>query len=319
MNFQIKNFSIKKFNNDVNHSGDLDDKFLKWSSYRKNVSDFVCNTLNSKLKSQNIIVFGAGVCNDIDLHFLAEKFDKIVLTDVDTKSISEGIKRQSVNIEEADKINIVNAEYSSLESNEFFKTLSGLVNSRAPIEIISSFIKKSIDEIKPNLTLDVFKNTFDVVLCCPTYTQIVYTQAEVLFKILKQFNVCGFNQIEELNSDINKLMPNILKGYNDLMLSVMVSDGKIVVLSDVVEILAKDDMLAQLKKRLSVEPIDEDELEIFVKECGLDLGKTGLEDLFNKIDKQNTLWTIWPFDEFKEYLVFGVIGRKKRNSRFKLL
>ena len=132
MSFQIKNFSIGEFNNDVNHSGDLDDKYLEWSEYRNGIKDFISRTAGQDPETKSITVFGAGECNDLDLNFLARTFNRVLLTDVDKKSIFEGIKRQGLNEGEKSKIEVEEVEYTGLSEIRFFDSLkyAFLVNIR---------------------------------------------------------------------------------------------------------------------------------------------------------------------------------------------
>ena len=133
MDFKIKNFSIREFNNDVNNSGDLNYKYKKWAVYRRNIKQFISSTIEQKTEPRSIIVFGVGECNDLDLHYLAKTFERVVLTDVAEKSINSGLQRQQLNNEEIDKIEIMQVEYTGLENAGFFKTLSLLAGSGAQI------------------------------------------------------------------------------------------------------------------------------------------------------------------------------------------
>ncbi len=94
MSFNIKNFTMRKFNNDVNNTGDLDAKYTAWSAHRSSVTGFIRNALSQSPSAKSIIVFGAGECNDIDLQYLSTAFERIVLTDVDEQSIFDGLARQ---------------------------------------------------------------------------------------------------------------------------------------------------------------------------------------------------------------------------------
>lgn len=310
MNFKLKNFTIKEFNNDVNNSGDLDDKYNKWSDYRKTVSEFIAMQANRKKKTKNIIVFGAGECNDIDLSLLIKTFDKVVLTDVDKKSIIEGIKRQKLSDNEIGKIELIQIEYTGLGKTGFFKKFSAMIASELEVSTICKFIKEELNEINQIDNLQGYKNYFDVVLSCPIYTQLIFTQAEVLVKILEQFRLYSKEERDMLTGTVNQNMLNIIENYNELTLSVLSDDGIISVLVDMVEIPAKHDIIKDLKQILSTVPLNENELKSFSDENGLESSKMGLENIEQITKPIASKWAVWPFDKYKEYLVYCFIGEK---------
>ena len=175
MGFAIKNFSMRAFNNDVNNSGDPGDKYTSWASYRNDVADFIRSAVSQTPRAKSIIVFGAGECNDLDLAFLAATFERIVLSDVDAQSIRDGLERQGLS--DSSQFEVLQIEYTGLAAVGFFDTLSALCSSGSSIPALSEFIASAFQNVRaadlPGLTSD----GFDIVLSCPIYTQLVFTQA----------------------------------------------------------------------------------------------------------------------------------------------
>lgn len=309
MSFLIKNFTMRKFNNDVNNTGDLDAKYAAWSAYRNGVTGFIQNALSQSPGAKSIIVFGAGECNDIDLHYLSRTFARVVLTDVDEQSIYDGLARQ--NIKDVSKFEVLQAEYTGLESVGFFDTLAALCSDNTPIAQISEFIQNALKNVRAVDMSELSADGFDIVLSCPVYTQIVFSQAEVLMEILAHYSTYTHSDMLKLLESFSSCMPALIQNYNDLLISAAKSSGSLVVLADVIEAHPSDELLQTIGAILSAQPVDSHALEHLTHSRGLKFGVLGRDDLLNKADEADCLWALWPFDEHRHYLVYGTFSRKK--------
>ena len=309
MSFKIKNFTMRAFNNDVNNTGNLDDKYGTWSAYRNNVTQFVKSAASGSPDAKSIIVLGAGECNDIDLNFLADTFERIVLTDVDEQSIHDGIACQR--LADSSRFEVIQTEYTGLERARFFDTLSALCSDNAPVSEISEFIKYALEHVASIDMSELSKDGFDIVFSCPIYTQIVFTQAEVLMEILAHYSAYSHSDMHELLQSVSENMPALIEKYNDLLLSVMNRNGELVVLSDVIETHPGGELVQTIGEILAAQPMDSHALEHLMHDNGLLFGTLGREDLLNKVIATNHLWSLWPFDENRHYLVCGVIASRK--------
>jgi hypothetical protein len=371
MAFIIKDFSMQAFNNDVNHSGDLDDKYKKWTDYRNKVAAFIGRRLNEKdiedskngIKKQAAkeaidvvfekpseeieqqvveevinenseqiidqfsdadflldtyedigtaaIIFAAGECNDLDLEKITDKFDRVVLTDVDTTSIYEGIKRQNISQDVQDKLKVKHVEYTGLAELKFFETLADIVSKAKPLRQVILHIQTLEDMVFDPQPFSELQGKFDFAICSPAYTQLVYTQMEVLLQVIKRFDVYSDIEIEQLNQTVYRKVPGIIARYNDLVLSTLKPDGRVIMLTDVVEIPQGHKMITQLQARLAQKKVDHHELFKFVRDFGLELGVTGYQDLKKKVQLTDAAFMLWPFDEHKQYLVLQMCGKKQ--------
>lgn len=307
MEFKIKNFTIEKFNNDVNNSGNLASKYSNWADYRSIVNEFTAKNFNSKRES--VFVFGAGECNDIDIVFLTSQFNHVVLSDIDTKSINEGVKRQKVSEENLNKIRIVKAEYTSLSGQAFFENLAEMTSKKEKHEKVIEYIEKTIANINLKGILQDEKGRHDTVLVLPTYTQLAYTQIETLLRILYQYGIYPIDELNKILTAMHYQMPNILKNYNNLILALLKDGGKVIVLSDVLE-------MTDLKtvKEVSAGLDDTEHIEGILKDSGSEFGILGIEDLKSKIKNAASEYAIWPFDEQKQFLVELAAGTKKQDD-----
>lgn len=311
MNFRLKNFTMQKFNNDVNLSGNHNDKYIKWTAHRKNIMSFIKSAFHHNPDMKSIIIFGAGECNDLDLSYLTTAFDRVVLTDVDEKSISEGITRQQLDENAISRIEITQVEYTGLENMNFFNTFSSLADKISLEGKITLYIDDTIEHLKSSDIMNEYQCKFDFVLSCPIYTQLMITQAEVLLKILNEFKLYSNRDLNKIYRSVEKSMSSIISKYNDLLISMADSHGIIAVLTDIIEIPINNKLLTDVNNCFKNQSIDTALLDFYTVKNGLHYGKTGRDDLLMKINKINILWSMWPFDEYKEYLVYGVMGKKK--------
>lgn len=164
-------------------------------------------------------------------------------------------------------------------------------------------------EMKPGLLPG--SPTYDCVISCPVYTQLVYTQIEVLLKILYAYDLYQYEDLNRILTVAHHGMATLIKKYNQLILSFMKTDGILVVLSDILEMAADDPFLAQLKIDLKGPEIKR-EIELKIDENGLVFARTGLENLRDQICLTDSVYCLWPFDENKEYLVHILAGRGHR-------
>lgn len=310
MPLKLKNFSLGHFNNDVNSSTDPDEKYERWTSYRKKISDFVSEAVKNNGSVESMIVFGAGALNDIDLNYLCNVFGKIVLTDVDEKSMLDGLARQKLSSEQKSKINPVQIDYSGAEEIGFFKKLEALAAQSAPVSDIIQYIEDTM--LKLCKTTEKLKglDKFDVVLSCPVYTQIVFTQIETFLRVIYD---CGLYEYEEVNSILNaayQSMPVLLNNYNDMVLSCVKEEGLLVMITDIVEIKKVDNKLEEIKRVLNKQDCNFSLIGKFIQENGLELALKGIDNLMSKIKIYDSFYTLWPFDDEKEYLSFLAAGKK---------
>ena len=308
MKFKLKDFTIRAFNHDVNNSGDLNDKFSKWAKHRERVSTFIANTQKA-CDAQSVIVFGAGECNDIDLHSLTEHFKSIVLTDIDEEAIRNGLDRQQCSEEELTKIEVVQMDYTGFEKEAFFDRLSEQLATEQDIDSICEYISETIRSIKSNEMPERYKRHFDMAISCPIYSQLIYTQAEVLAMILSQFGLYDAQEIEKFKKTVRLGMQKILTDYNDLFLSSLKSDGIAVMFTDIIELAKGHPASSAIAISAAQKNTENKQMEKYVKAYGLEFGTKGRDDLLKKIISKTDIWSMWPFDDYKDYLVYGLAGQ----------
>ena len=308
MDFKIKNFTIEKFNNDVNNSGDLRRKYESWAEYRRNITDFIANSIENE-NNDSVIVFGAGECNDLDIAFLTKKFNKVVLTDIDIKSVAEGIKRQNIQENLKKKISIVQADYTGLREEGFFEVLSEISSERQKKEKIIQYIKSTIEKVKTDKILSEHKGIYDAVIVLPTYTQLVYTQMETMLRILYEYKIYTIEDLNKILTAMHYSMPVIIKNYNNLIISMTKGKGVLLVFSDAAEITDR-----KTAENIASKLGDKSFVESYLEKDFCEFGILGVNDLKLKSLIYNEEYRLWPFNDEKQYLVELIAGTVQKNN-----
>ncbi len=309
MPLKLKNFSIDKFNRDVNTSYDTAKMYEAWSDYRNNLQDFISSNIKDVEDRNCVAVLGAGSLNDIDIKYLCGQFDNVALFDADTKSIKEGVLRHNISDDERGKTNILQMDFTGAESVGFFSGLERLVKKVVPAQKIVEYIDEAVDKMTPEAVLE----QYDAVISCPVYTQMLYTQIEVFLKILYEQGLYEYADLNRMLNAAYVKMPKGLERYNSLLISMLNRDGVAVVISDVVE-MEKGGILYKKANRIDLANAQGfKQIEKIVKKNGIELAAVGLADLLSKTDKTNEAYLLWPFNDFKEYIVYTcAVKRRKR-------
>ena len=311
MIFKLNDFSVDRFNNDVNTSIFPDEKYKKWSGYRRDIKEFIVKSLDNKKDGGRVIVFGAGALNDIDLFSLCDTFSQVVLTDVDEKSMLDGIVRQQLDKSLESRIKTLKIDYSGAEKAGLFKTMEDLAAKSASSEKIAGYLAEALPDLKPQTEAIRELGTFDLIVSCPVYTQIVFSQIESFLRILHDYGLYEYEALNEILNTAYSCMPAVIERYNDMLGSLTAEGSFIVQITDIAEISTKDSGLRYVKELIAKREKNEAEIEEFISENGLELAQIGIADLKSKTRILNSRYIIWPFDDDKEYLCFALACKKR--------
>ncbi len=300
--------NINWFNWTVNQSHDPDEKYFRWTFYRRQITAFIQKCLADLEQTDRVKVFGAGSVNDLDLKFLCSRFNEVVLSDIDTRSILAGIRCQRLPADLASRIRIEQQDYTGAGQAGLFFGFGKRVRQKLTPDSLIEYLTQQLMATPPGFGSQ--SRAFDLVISCPVYTQLIYTQIEVILRKLQKKS--GYSE-----SDLNKIlwaasnaMKPMLDRYNRLLLSALKPGGHILVLADLMAVQASDPDLKNAKASLHAAGRFEELIRIKKDACGLDMAWSGLELLEQKIKIIRTTHAIWPFDEKREFIVKGVFGHK---------
>jgi len=275
---------IKEFYYNINQSNDQNLQFKRWKNFREEKY----NRMKNHIINKDIIILGAGNCNDLDLKSIKSNVKGLTLADIDSTSIREGIKRH--NLLESE-IKIIENDFTGL-GNNFYITFKKMVDNRENPDTIFNKLSEIISDIDPK---KIINKKYDVVVSTPIYSQLVYP---TLISIIDQSN---YREDKKLRRKILDLMPSIIGNFNDFMLSISKDGAKIIVWADLMEFRTND-------------KIDKNNLANiytnYIREYGIGIPGFGLIDIVEKIEIIENFWDIWPFSSEKKYLVKGIIGIK---------
>lgn len=312
MQLKLKNFSISQFNRDVNASQDPAAKFRRWADYRQQISHHIRYQIPNRKQlpqGQRCIVLGAGSLNDIDIALLCGHFDLVVLADIDIEAVRQGIDRQALPPDLLQKIQIVQHDFTGAEKTGLFGELERLVQCKASTREVLTALAENLSALMPDPLLP--GSRFELVLSCPVYTQLIFTQIEVLLKILYAANLYSYEDLDKILTAAYQGMKTVIGNYNDLFLSLSAPEGLLIMLADIAELPADAPALGQFRLQVAGSRADPMLLRRLIDSHGLGLSAAGLEDLETKADLDAPTYFLWPFDDERSFVVCARAGHVK--------
>lgn len=278
--------NIRNFNKNLNSSYDNNFKYKLWESYRLDVTDYI---LSCDLEDKSVLIVGAGNLNDIDIGKIIAETKKVMLLDIDSNSIIEGLERQNIDDEVVD---IIEYDLTDLDLDEFIDEFKdSVLNS----DTENFFVKYSNHDFNYEL------NSYDRIIILPIYTQILFHQ---MVSIVESLSV---KNSREIVNEILSFVGALLAKINSQLVSLLNDEGKVIVLSDVLEYQADADEIQYLKSNISNKNAIDSFYENYLNNYGYSLGSYGLHDIEVKLNYIDDSYFLWNFDEKRSLLVRSVI------------
>ncbi|HPJ01891.1 MAG TPA: hypothetical protein PKU80_03530 [Candidatus Limiplasma sp.] len=307
MAFKLKNFTVQAFNRDVNQSGDLLRKYAAWSGYRARVAALIGDALAQHPAIDRALVLAAGNLNDIVLHFLCGNLRSLTLSDADTDAVERGIDRQSLSEGERAKIQIVQADYTGAAQAGFFDALEKRVRQQATAQELAHHIQAAL-AVLAAAPIQKVEQPYPLVVSCPVYTQLLYTQIEVFLKLLYEAQRYSYDDLNLILNAAYGEIPGILTRYNTMLCNACAPDGRIVLLSDMVEMDIGGKAYCQAQQAAANGQINAQDAVALIAEYGSELAQIGREDFRKRTQTIQEQYLLWPFDESKAYLVSACLA-----------
>ena len=315
MAFKLRNFTVAVFNRDVNQSGDLLRKYQAWSGYRARISALVGEAFALHPQTDHALVLAAGNVNDIDLRFMLGKLSFLTLSDADTDAMERGIDRQNLTAGERAKITVVQSDYTGAARAGFFDVLEARVRQKATAQELANYIQTAITAMA-NAPIQTYKESFPLVISCPVYTQLLYTQIEVFLKLLFEAGLYSYDELNLILNAAYGVMPGILACYNAMLLNACAPGGLVVLLSDMIEMETDSQAYRDVQNVAKDGMVNAQGAETLISKYGSELAMTGRQDFQNRTETVNAQYLLWPFDDAKSYLAYaGLAKNKPRDGR----
>ncbi|MCY9692950.1 hypothetical protein [Paenibacillus alginolyticus] len=204
-----------------------------WAQHREEISGFIGKTIANTSELGNAIVLGAGNCDDLDFAFLGSLFESITLSDIDGQAMDEAVMRiDFLNL--CREIHMIpNLVFSKLDLIYFYDRLEKMFIQRASANEINLFLSLAAKEIRAKDVLSHLKRSFSMVISSAVYSQIFYIHVLSLFaKFTDRYSE---NEVRYLMRGFLYLRDEVIKNYNDLMISLTKENGKILVWTDILQ------------------------------------------------------------------------------------
>ena len=286
-----------------------------WEEHRntlmKLVNDEVIGMHN---KHDNIAIFGAGECDDIDLKFLTSRFNEVYLLDKDIQAMENGKIKQQLTDLENNKITIVGGFDFAGVSKQFYVELEEMLSKDQPLKAIIELIRNEANMLEMPNDLDGLKNKFSAVLSAAVHSQICNGNYVIFSKYYERYNKKELKEIEEA---LKYLYAQAVKMYNNLLLHVAKTDASLLIALDMIEISKEAGTLEYLPVITNgIAKVDITAITNLVEQHGVLGSVEGQNDMNSRIDFRNfeeylnekkiiqNYW-VWNFDSQIAYMMYA--------------
>ncbi|MCH2183375.1 MAG: hypothetical protein MK108_15355 [Mariniblastus sp.] len=196
--------------------------------HREIVTSMVMSAVQRK--QGDLCILGAGPCNDIELNPLIEHFHRLVLVDVDTASVKQGLARQGVLLDER-QLQVAAVDMAGMKDQLD-------VYARYPTPELLEQLKEIAEQHVPQLET----GKFSVVASTCMLSQLMFKAYEC---------------VAERNEDFGHLLFNIRKRHIEVMLDLLCPGGVGLLITDFVsseslpEILTTEQLEPVLRKGIA--------------------------------------------------------------------
>jgi hypothetical protein len=296
----------QKLNNEKDSS-----RWIEWQNHRREISSFISETISFVTERENTIVFGAGNCDDLDLKFLTDQFRSVWLADIDLPSMTDALEKIDSSIK--NQCQLIVTDFTKLDQIDFYVHFKQLLDAKTNAKQVVDYLYLTAEQITDIEILPHLKNKFQVVISSAVYTQIFYMQALTMLA----GHVENYNK-EETTLIIQALLELrnvVIRNYNDLLVSLVTTSGRIIVWTDV----SKIDSDGSFMEAIYTLQTDRDRSQYVLNEVrknGRLEALSGLDDMQNKFVNEGRLFHhwIWPYSDKNHCIVFGISGKVNRST-----
>lgn len=190
-----------------------------WADYRRTWSDWVVH--GCKWDS-TILIVGAGACNDYDLEHFLKFFEKILLFDLDERSMQEALKR--IPAAQRGKVTLFTGDFlgiTSQEYQEFCMEIQSEVNHRGKLTDVTELAQTALPLVE-KMYADAEKRREALVLPQADYVAVsgVHSQVNHMLPWIWQAYMQTLGQREEtIFQRASQENGKIMRDMNDKLLA----------------------------------------------------------------------------------------------------
>jgi hypothetical protein len=300
---------MKSFYGQMNQGREAD-RIGKWMSHRQEIKFLIEQSLGNLNGKDEIIILGAGNCDDLDLPYLADKFHTVALADIDNDSMQTAVSGIDPSLHPKIKL-LDSLDFTGLDQIDFYSRFQNLLEHQTPALQLVAFLEEASIEVTKKPVLAHLKRRYTAVVSSAVHTQLFYLHALSLFAILA--NLYEKNDVKLIVEAIAALTDFLIRQYNDMLFSLAKSNGVVIIWTDIILLDAQTDFI---KEKLYSLLNEKDRAEFMLRlmgSYGIESAVLALQDLNDKMAQEGKLlrsW-LWPFNAEKQFMAVGIAGRAR--------
>jgi hypothetical protein len=300
---------MKSFYGQMNQ-GREPDRAGRWLSHRQEIQHLIKSSMVDPHPKDEVIILGAGNCDDFDLYDLAERFHAIILADIDNDSMQAVVKVLDPQLQLRIKC-LDSLDFTGLDKVNFYTRFQSLLDNQAPAIRLNSFLKEIAVEVAQRPVLTHLKKRFAAVISSAVHTQLFYLHALSVFAIYAKLYVK--NDVKQIVDGIAELRDFLLCQYNEMLFSLVRLNGAVIMWTDIVLLDAQTEFIKEMIYTLSNETERAQFMLRIMGSYGIESAVFALQDMHDRMAVDGKLlrsW-IWPFNSEKQFITVGISGRAR--------
>jgi hypothetical protein len=300
---------MKSFYGQLNQGRELD-RAGRWMSHRQEIKRLIESSLGQLGPKDELIILGAGNCDDFDLYNLAERFHSIILADIDNDSMQTAIRELDPQLQLSIKC-LDSVDFTGLDKVNFYARFQSLLDNQAPAVRLITFFQEISKEVAKKPVLTHLYKRFAAVISSAVHTQLFYLHALSVFAVSSKFYVK--DDVKQIVEGIAELRDILLRQYNEMLFSLVRSNGVIIMWTDIVLLDAQTEFIKEMIYFLSNEVERAHFMLRIMVSYGIESAVLALQDMHDKMAVEGKLlrsW-VWPFNAEKQFITVGISGRAK--------
>jgi hypothetical protein len=286
------------------------DRIGKWMSHRQEIKYLIENSLGEFHAKDEAIILGAGNCDDLDLDYLAARFNRVTLADIDNDSMQVSVNGLDPQLQLRIKC-LDSLDFTGLDQIDFYARFQNLLDQQASAAQLAAFLQEASAEVVKKPVLAQYKKRYTAVISSAVHTQLFYLHALSMFAIYAKLYVK--NDVKRIVEGIAALRDIILRQYNEMLFALARSDGAVVMWTDIILLDTQTEFIKESIYALSNEEKRAQFMLRLMGSYGIDSAVLALQDMHDKMAVEGKLlrsW-VWPFSAEKQFITVGISGRAK--------
>jgi hypothetical protein len=300
---------MKSFYEHMNQ-GREQNRVWNWMSHRQEIKDLIKNSLGELHSKDEVIILGAGNCDDLDLNYLAERFHTIALADIDSDSVQTAVNGMDPQLQLQIKC-LDSLDFTGLDQVDFYSRFQSLLDHRATAMQLTALFEDISTEVAHKPVLTQQKGKYAAVISSAVHTQLFYLHALSVFAIYAKSY--GKNDVKQIVEGIVVLRDVLLLQYNEMLFSLTRSGGVVIMWTDIILLDAQTSLIKETIFSLTNDVERVQFMLRFMGNYGIESAVLALQDLNDKMAVEGKLlrsW-LWPFNAEKQFVAVGIAGRAK--------